>query len=295
MIILTIATPADFDFRRTVLSHGWYQLAPNTYDDTTQTLKRPFLLDSGKTVHLSIEDGKSNLLTITVYDVAIISSRDRNNILRGIERMFSLKQRLTKFYETMSKTEGYEWVAEHRTARLLASPTIWEDLVKTLLTTNTSWSNTQKMVAQICSLDAQGIFPSPADIVALMPDDFADKAGIGYRAPYLYEASQRIASGEIDLKQWQTLDSDSLYKAITDLTGFGDYAAGTLMRLMGHFDKLAIDTVARKAYEHVTGHAPDSDTDIRRYYDDFGKWRGLVLWMDCIRDDVDIAPQPIAE
>ncbi|MEO1291171.1 MAG: hypothetical protein AAFV93_25845, partial [Chloroflexota bacterium] len=82
---------------------------------------------------------------------------------------------------------------------------------------------------------------------------------------------------------------------ITDLTGFGDYAAGTLMRLMGHFDKLAIDTVARKAYEYVTGHAPDSDTDIRRYYDDFGKWRGLVLWMDCIRDEVDIAPQPIAE
>lgn len=244
MITLTLATPSDFNFNATIKSHGWYQLAPNIYDDTSQTLKRPYLLDNGKCVTLLITDGKSQIINIVVTGVAIISSKDRNNILRAVERIFNLKQRLIPFYKTMSKTEGYEWVTERKSARLLASATIWEDLAKTLLTTNTSWKNTQKMVAQLVALDKHGIFPSPQDITALLPDEFADKVGIGYRAPYLYEASQRIASGEIDLAQWETLDSDALYKAIIGLAGFGDYATGTLMRLMGHFDKLAIDTVA---------------------------------------------------
>ena len=87
------------------------------------------------------------------------------------------------------------------------------------------------------------------------------------------------------LKGWRQLDSDEFYKAVTDLKGFGDYAAGTMLRLCGHFDKLAIDTVARNAYEQIVGTKPESDTDIREHYECYGDYRGLVLWMDCIRED----------
>lgn len=285
MIVLTLATPSNFDFRATILSHGWYQLAPNHYDSELLILERPYLLNNGKTVILKLQAGQSNLLIITVVGQAIISSADRNAILRAIEAMFNLKQHLNPFYKTMSSFEGYEWVVDRKQARLLASPTIWEDLAKTLLTTNTSWQNTIKMAKQLSAIDSHGIFPSPQMIASLSEDDFADQAGLGYRASYLHQVAQRIVSGEIDLTTWRSLDADTLYKAITDLKGFGDYAAGTLMRLMGYFDRLAIDTVARKAYEHVTGKPAESDADIRDYYEQFGEWRGLVLWMDCIRDE----------
>lgn len=291
MITITLATPADFNFKSTVESHGWYQLEPDHYNPEQGILSRPYLLDNDKTVTLSMTGGKSRSLMINVNGQAIISSRDRNNIMRLAENMFNLKQNLTPFYQQMAKIEGYQWIAEKKPARLLASPTVWEDLAKTLLTTNTSWGNTIKMVASLSAIDDYNIFPSPQKIASMKEDDFADAVGAGYRAPYLYEAAKRIAAGEINVESWRTLDSDDLYKAIKDLKGFGDYAAGTVMRLLGHFDKLAIDTVARKAYEHVTGHEPRSDTEIRDYYEKFGKWRGLVLWMDCIRDEIEDAPQ----
>lgn len=295
LITITLPAPSDFNFKSTVESHGWYQLAPNRYDAEKAILQRPYKLDNGKSVTLTMQGGKSATLIIHVDGQAIISSRDRNNIMQSATHMFNLKQNLTPFYMQMSKTEGYEWLAEKKPARLLASPTVWEDLAKTLLTTNTSWGNTLKMAERLTAIDPDNIFPSPQTITTLLPDEFAEQVGMGYRAPYLYEVAQRIASGELDVENWRSLDSATLYKRILNLTGFGDYATGTVMRLIGHYDKLAIDTIARKAYEAVTGNVPENDSDIRKYYEKFGKWRGLVLWMDCIRDEIEDAAQAIAE
>ncbi|MGJ3237210.1 MAG: DNA-3-methyladenine glycosylase family protein [Anaerolineae bacterium] len=295
MITFTLPTPKDFDFQATVLSHGWYQLAPNLYDSERLVLQRPYQLENGKRVMVDFRGGKSNALIVTVRGQAIITSRDRNKLIQSARWIFNLHQSLTPFYQLMAKTEGYQWVADQKSARLLASPTVWEDLTKTLLTTNTSWGNTRKMVEQLVALDPAGVFPSPQIITQYSEDDFSERVRAGYRSAYLYEVAQRVASGELHVESWRSLDSDSLYKAVTDLSGFGDYAAGTLMRTIGHFDKLAIDTVARKAYEQVTGQAPESDTDIRTYYERFGQWRGLVLWMDCIRDEADTVADTVAE
>lgn len=292
MICLTIKTPSDFDFLATLHSHGWYQLAPNQADESGK-LMRPHQLSDGRLVQLSISGSKSRSILVEVKGQSIISSRDRNLIMQAVRQLFNLGQNLKPFYAQMSKTSGYEWISEKKVARLLASPTVWEDLVKTLLTTNTSWSNTLKMAERLSALDPNGIFPSAQQLAQFSEDDLGEKAGLGYRNQYLYQLVQRVASGELDIESWRNLSSPDLYKAVIDLQGFGDYAAGTVLRLLGHFDKLAIDSVARKAYEQVTGQAPESDTDIRNYYDDFGDWRGLVLWMDCIRDEHESVPETI--
>lgn len=295
MIYLTIPTPPDFDFMATVKSHGWYQLAPNKADLKRGYLRRPYRLEDGRLAQLCMQGSKSRSILVEVKGRAIMSSRDRNLITQAIRYMFNLEQNLKPFYAKMSKTTGYEWVTHKKTARLLASPTVWEDLVKTLLTTNTSWSNTLKMAENLSALDPDNIFPSAETLAKFSEDDLAEKAGLGYRGQYLYNLVQRVVSGELDVETWRYLNSADLYKAVTDLQGFGDYSAGTVLRLLGHFDKLAIDSVARNAYEHVTGHAPENDTDIRNYYEDFGEWRGLVLWMDCIRDDIEDAPLGVAK
>ena len=293
MIYLTIPTPSDFDFMATVKSHGWYQLAPNNLE--RGYLRRPYRLHNGRLAQLCIQGSKSRSILVEVNGQAIISSRDRNLITQAVRAMFNLEQNLKPFYAKMSKTSGYEWVTEKKTARLLASPTVWEDLIKTLLTTNTSWSNTVKMAERVSALDPNNIFPSAQTLAHFSGDELADKAGLGYRGQYLHSLVQRIISGELDVESWRYLSSADLFKAVTNLQGFGDYSAGTVLRLLGHFDKLAIDSVARNAYEHVTGHAAESDTDIHNYYEDFGEWRGLVLWMDCIRDEVEDAPLGVVE
>jgi len=178
----------------------------------------------------------------------------------------------------------------------LSSPTVWEDLAKTLMTTNTTWNMTQQMVARLTALGdpyAGGgqAFPPPERIAALPLDALNTAIRAGYRGAYLHELAQRIRSGEIDVESWRdpVISSPDLYKRIKALKGFGDYAAGNLMRLMGHFDRLATDTECRAAtdtecraaYAALNGDQPaSSDAEIAAYYEPFGAWRGLVQWMD---------------
>ena len=287
MITLTVATPRDFRFRSVVESQGWNHLAPFSYDREQGILHRRQRLSDGQFVFLRMQGSQSRSIIIEVTGGSrIITSRQRNEIMQTVKRIFNLNWDLRAFYKDMSKLEAYQWVDEHKAARLLAAPTVWEDLAKTLLTTNVSWSNTIKMAEKLTQLDPEHVFPTPQTIAALDVETLKEKTGMGYRAPYLHALASVITNGEVDVESWRNLESNDLYKAVMDLTGFGDYAAGTVLRLMGHFDKLAIDSVARNAYEAIVGHAPESDTDIRDHYEQYGTWRGLVLWMDCIRDNI---------
>lgn len=284
MLTLSIPAPKDFRFEATIHSHGWYQLAPFSFDTERCILSRPHKLSDGGIVMLHMYGGNARAVMVNVEGREILDSRFRNEITELVRAIFNLDINLKPFYERMAKTRSYEWVDEQKAARLLASPTVWEDLVKTLLTTNTSWANTIKMVEKFVTIDPDNIFPTPQQVAELDPEHFRKTLGAGYRAPYLLGLAERIVSGELNVETWRNLDSPTLYKHIIELAGFGDYAAGTMIRLLGHFDRLAIDSVARHAYEDLTERDSVQDSEIHNYYKQFGEWQGLVLWMDCIRE-----------
>jgi len=69
------------------------------------------------------------------------------------------------------------------------------------------------------------------------------------------------------------------------LHGFGPYAAGQALRLLGRHDDLALDSWCRAKIAQQTGRrrAP-ADRAIERAYACFDEHRGLVLWMDLTRE-----------
>lgn len=76
---------------------------------------------------------------------------------------------------------------------MLRSPTVFEDLVKMICTTNCSWALTEKMVTGLVqnlgreSRDKRRTFPTP-EAMALMPVKFyVNEVRAGYRASYLKE------------------------------------------------------------------------------------------------------------
>lgn len=259
-------------------------LAPFQYDAERALITRAIRLHTGKIVHMKIRGTVPRTLLVDVESSRIVTSSERNQAIEITQRMFGLDHDLRPFYTLMSRTPRYEWVSERKAGRMFTCPTIWEDLVKTLFTTNTSWSNTISMVKNLVALDPDGVFPTAQQIAVYSEAELAEKTGIGYRAPYLHALAQQILAG-VDVEAWATLDSAALYKAVTALKGFGDYAAGTMLRLLGHYDRLAVDSVARKAFEQVSANEAATEADLRAYYEPFGEWRGLVLWMDCIRDE----------
>ena len=285
---IVIKTPKDFNFHRTVMSHGWCALPPFEFDKTKWTLAR--VLDVGaKPVTVTISSAKRGLLV----DISrSVGKRTVEKIVRDVRHMFRLDDDMAGFYETVSRESDFAWIATEGAGRLLRSPTVFEDLVKMICTTNCSWALTEKMVDGLvselgrASNDGRKSFP-PAEAMAERPEKFyREKIRSGYRAPYLRELAQRVSSGELDVESWLHLDlpHEQFIKELKRVKGVGNYAAENLMKLLGRYDGLALDSWTRAQFARTRNNGRvASDKKIARFYARFNSWRGLVLWCDMTR------------
>jgi N-glycosylase/DNA lyase len=207
--------------------------------------------------------------------------------------MLRLDDDMVSFYEMIATDSDFKWIASAGAGRMLRSPTVFEDLVKTICTTNCSWALTDKMVNAMvdalgrASNDGRRAFPSP-EAMAAMPEKFyRDEVRAGYRAPYFVELAGRVAAGELDVESWLTseLPTKELQREMKRVKGVGDYAAENLLKLIGRYDGLALDSWVRAKFARTRNRGRATpDKKIERYYSRFGAWRGLALWCDMTRD-----------
>jgi 3-methyladenine DNA glycosylase/8-oxoguanine DNA glycosylase len=287
---ITIKTPRDFNFRRTVLSHGWCALQPFEFDQQRWTLIR--VLDCGQGVLATVEIS-STPRGINVHTSPRVGKKAAARIERDVRHMFRLDDDLSKFYQAMIGDPDFAWVAHEGAGRLLRSPTVFEDLVKMICTTNCSWALTEKMVSGLVqevgreSADGHKSFPTAAAMAERPARFFRDQIRSGYRAPYLAELAQRVASGSLNVEAWLTteLPLNDLIKEIKSVKGVGNYAAENLLKLIGRYDGLALDSWTRATFARLRNHGRvASDKKISRFYSRFNSWRGLALWCDLTRD-----------
>ena len=66
--------------------------------------------------------------------------------------MFNMDWDLRQFYHAMRQFDGYQWLKAEKRGRILVGGSLWEDLAKVLLTTNTTWAQTTQMSARLCQL-----------------------------------------------------------------------------------------------------------------------------------------------
>lgn len=289
---IRIKTPPDFNFKRTALSHGWSDLAPFQLDDARNVLTR--VLDSGasrKPIAVEIR-GAKGALRVSVEGALPAAAVEK--IRREVRHMMRLDDPLTDFYAAVSKEPAFSWIAGAGAGRMLRAPTVFEDLVKTICTTNCSWSLTRTMVTRLVEnlgRPARGgvghSFPAAAALAEAPLSFFRDEMRSGYRAPFFKELAERVASGELDVEGWVTseLPTDELKRAMKQVKGVGDYAAENLLKLVGRYDVLALDSWVRATYArlHNRGRAA-ADKKIARHYAHFREWRGLALWCDLTKD-----------
>lgn len=205
--------------------------------------------------------------------------------------MFRLDEDLDDFY-SMCRGRGGQWKkVTAGLGRLLRSPSVFEDVVKIICTTNIQWGGTKKMVAGL--VEAYGkpypgdsgrkAFPLPEAIASVPPDEFAGAVRMGYRAPYVHELAERVATRKLDLEALldPELPTTELKKRLLAIKGIGPYAAATLLMLLGRYDTLAVDTVCRDFVKkkYLDGRTP-ADAEIRRIYEGWGEWRFLAYWFD---------------
>ena len=225
-----------------------------------------------------------------------LGKKAADNVVRDVRHMFRLDDDLVGFYQSMASEPEFAWIASEGAGRLLRSPTVFEDLVKMICTTNCSWALTEKMVGALVSElgdesdDGRKSFPT-AGAMARKPEKFfRDKIRAGYRAPYLKELAQRVASGVLDVESWLTNEAplDDLIKEMKSVKGVGNYAAENLLKLIGRYDGLALDSWTRAQFARARNNdRAASDKKIARFYARFDSWRGLALWCDMTRHWLD--------
>ncbi len=291
---ISVPTPVDFSFKRTVLSHGWYKLPPFALDRSRWILTRVLDLNENRPVTISISHHERSL----IVGIKRKSSKPSiSQLIRDVRHMLRLDDDMAEFYRAMRADTRFEWIARSGAGRLLRSPTVYEDLVKTICTTNCSWALTEKMVHGLVNYlgrETEGgrrAFPTPQAMAEAPAMFYRDVVRAGYRAPYLKELAEQVAGGALDVESWLTseLDTTQLKKEMKRVKGVGDYAAENLLKLIGRYDVLALDSWVRAKFAQTRGPRKGAcdDKRIARFYAPFRSWRGLALWCDMTRDWLD--------
>ena len=262
-------------------SHGWYDLAPFAWDGARRTLSFVFLSgDAPERVVLSAREG-------SVRAASTVPARLARPV---VARVLDLGADLGPFHALCAarRDEGFGWIAERRAGRVLRAPTLFEDAVKVLCTTNCSWSLTRSMVTRmVAAFGRGGAFPDAAALAAFPERRLRDELKLGYRAPFLRSFATRVAGGELDLAAWEdaSLPDDELAARIRSEKGFGPYAAETLLRLLGRHGRLGLDSWSRKQVARLRFRGRVvKDARVARFYAPFGRYAGLAFWLDVTRD-----------
>ena len=285
---LQFSVPPGFNFWRTVHSHGWCVLPPFSIQKKAETFSRILSLEDGVQAECVMRDA-GNKITVLARSGSALTGDQKASIKHQLKACLRLDEEMSEFYAEAQRSSRYRWIPKAGVGRMLRSPTVFEDVVKMICTTNCSWSLTEVMVLNLTmhlgkSFDnGKYSFPT-AETIAGKSDAFLRKnIRSGYRSPYLLELAENVASGRLDLESWRSspVSTEDLFKTVKSVKGMGDYAAGNILKLLGRYDYLGLDSWVRgKFYELHTKGRKVKDSTIEKHYAPFGKFRGLFFWLE---------------
>jgi len=285
---MQIELPArlPFSLPAVVRSHGWIQLAPFESLGDLGAFRYVDLLSSGKVVELRLNPAPSGV-SLSV-DADLLPS-DTEEIQGKLTWMLGLDQDFSDFYALASREPKLAYIVKQARGRILRSPTFFEDVLKTILTTNTAWGGTKRMVSAL--VDHLGsplpsdpgcrAFPSPAQVASLDEDALRNTIRLGYRAPYVLELARLVSGGALDLEAFKTSDlpTHELRAQLLAIKGVGGYAAANLLMLLGRYDYLPVDSWAIKVVSHEWYEGqPIGPSQVEAAFEPWGEWKGLAYW-----------------
>lgn len=278
----------SYSFINTIAAHGWSVLRPFEFDTGSGQLRYAFEID-GRAVDVLISDGERSIRV----SLSNGSSVREDRVTAAVAHILRIDEDFGELHAVCAKVPAYRWIGKGKYGPMLRSATVFEDLVKTICTTNCSWGLTKTMVGNLVALlgakspSGRQAFPGAAPMARESEDFYAKEIRAGYRGPYLRELSESVASGKVDPESWleSDLPSSELKKEIKKIKGVGDYAAEHLLKLIGRYDGLALDSYLRSGFYAAYNRGnPCPDRKIEGHYERFGTWKGLVIWFDMLEN-----------
>jgi 3-methyladenine DNA glycosylase/8-oxoguanine DNA glycosylase len=273
-----------------VVSHGWYLLAPFRWSRDEHVLNRPEVL-GGKAYDLEIAHERDEL---------VVRGATMTPELRAkLTRMFQLDVDLGEFIALTRASPSHAWVERSGFGRLLCGSTLFEDVVKIILTTNTMWKQTMRMcelLVEKCGRRTPlgfAAFPEPEDVARFSAAELQEDCRLGYRAKYIVECASHSAVLTAAARPPHSTSTEELFAHYRQLPGIGPYGAAHLLAMDGRHDFIAVDTEFRRfVRERYHGGRNISEKTMLRRYARWGRWKYLAYWSE-LWESVADALQPL--
>jgi 3-methyladenine DNA glycosylase/8-oxoguanine DNA glycosylase len=288
------------DLLRTITSHGLASLPPLEIDEEAHTLTTTLAVSGGKPRTVRVSPGSGGHARVEVVGRPP-GNRGAEALAATVRHVLHMDEDLSEFYDLARSDPDLAWVARGA-GRMIRSPTVFEEVVRIVCTTNCSWALTTKMITALVehlgetAPGAHGdgwrgrTFPTPEAMAAAPLRFYRDVVRAGYRGPYLRTLARSVAGGSLDLEELaraspEELGDDEVEARLLALPGVGPYAAAHVMLLLGRYSRLILDSWTRPTYTRLSGRTrPASDAAILRRFRRYGRYAGLAFWCFVTRD-----------
>lgn len=291
------------DLWRTFRSHGIASLPPMFFDEKSGTFEITLAVDGAgpRTVHVRSGGSGKGLVAV----VGSSAEQGEKDLKESVRHILRLDEDLSDFYALAAGDPELKW-ATSGAGRMVRSPTVFEEVVKTICTTNCAWSATERMVGALVehlgetAPDAPDsgpegrAFPTPQAMAGAGEDFYRDVVRAGYRGRYLQSLSRSVAKGSLNLEALgdaspEEISDEELEKRLLELPGVGPYAAAHVMMMLGRYSRLILDSWTRPKYARLVGEESVTDAEIKKRFARYGEYAGLAFWLYVTQD---WAPDP---
>lgn len=290
------------DLWRTFVSHGVAGLPPMKVDEDARTFEVTLALPRSRprTVIVGADGSRQARIEVLGRRPSATSSEA---ILERVAHILRLDEDLSHFYERCRDDDAIAWACSGA-GRMIRSPSVFEEVVKTVCTTNCAWSATVRMVSALVenlgepSPTAPSVgpwgraFPTPEAMAGATPAFYKNAVRAGYRGPYLKTLARSVARGEVDLEELgsatpQEISDAEVEERLLALPGVGPYAAAHIMMMLGRYSPLILDSWSRPKYARLAGRKKVTDATIERRFKRYGEYAGLAFWLFVTSDWVE--------
>ncbi|KAJ8548855.1 hypothetical protein K7X08_029836 [Anisodus acutangulus] len=281
-------------------------MAPNHWDPSTKSFSRPLrLADSITSAMTSISQppGEDHLI-VKVYGASILSLKDKRAIQDQVNRMLRLtdkdEQDVGYFHKLHPDAEDKGF------GRLFRSPTLFEDVAKSLLIRFCPWKTSLDLAKALCDLQLKkvmskrkranispiGDFPSPEELTNFREEELKSKGKFGYRAADLIILAKQVVDGKINLSKFEKDDiaDEPSARFKLKINGAGPFTTHTIMMCSGYYHNIPIDSetirhikefhglnVRKRKKRSINFHTKDKIQQVYKLYHPF---QCLAYWFE---------------
>ncbi|XP_010247913.1 PREDICTED: uncharacterized protein LOC104590857 [Nelumbo nucifera] len=293
---------SSFNLEKAVCNHGFFMMAPNLWIPSTKTLQRPLrLADSITSVTVRISHPpKHHSIHVLVLDTKALSSPDQQALLRQVARMLRISEederKISEFHKIHSKAKKRGF------GRLFRSPSLFEDIIKSILLCNCYWQRSLQMATALCELQLElkggsvdknaehasmtqriglkrkqatnavnvvnttiGDFPSSKELASLNDNFLNDRLKLGYRARQILKLAQGVEAGIIRLEKLEGEEEEAVYKKLMRIEGIGSFTCATILMSIGFYDKIPADTETVSHFQELHGRKDCTIKTVNKY------------------------------